>query len=185
MPDPEAKKPQIPENPKIAEKIAAAEEATKHPTSPTFLDLAKASQWSKNVAEPQFTIRYGSTMGFGSVRAVETIIQAATEGRVTNPQPAALIIHQDETNPRILYGIPTMKKSRSYLNLTWLNDNEVKASFKAILQLKEIVIPPGSRMVIDVEKIVHSTHGHCVKFSWDEDCFLPINERWAGNDNET
>ncbi len=83
----------------------------------------------------------------------------------------------------MLYGIPTTKRSPSFLNLTWLKNREVKANFRAIPLLKETVIPPASRMVIDVEKINHPEHQHCVKLSWTEDCFVPINDRPSSDDN--
>lgn len=189
MAEKEPKEPRIPEMPKLPqpqEIIAAAEEAALIPTSPTFVDLSQASRWTKREVEPKFSIRSRGNVGIGTVRAGQEIKTSATAADLSAPQPAALIIHQDETNPRVLYGIPTMKTSPSFLNLKWLKNDEVRANFKAILEIKQIVIPPESRMVIDVEKINHPVHKHCVKLSWTENAFVPIHDRPdSAEDNPT
>ncbi|MFZ5823581.1 MAG: hypothetical protein ACOY94_04505 [Bacillota bacterium] len=164
---------------------AAAEEPTADQANPAFMDLSKASPWTRNVVEPQFAIRSTSAVGYGSVRAAEEIVKAATEQNLAAPQPAALAIYQDPTNPRVLYGIPVMKQSPSFLSLLWFKNRKVRANFRAVLQLKEIVIPPGSRMLIEVEKINHPVHKHCVKLSWAEDCFTPIHDRTSASNKTT
>lgn len=40
-------------------------------------------------------------------------------------------------------------------------------------------------MLIDVEKIVHTGHSHCVRLNWNEDCFLRIYERSDSSQTET
>ncbi|MFZ5823647.1 MAG: hypothetical protein ACOY94_04850 [Bacillota bacterium] len=178
MPDPEPKVPQPP-----AQTAAAAEEAAVNLTDPTFMDLSQATPWTKNVVEPQFTILSSGYVGTGSVRAKEEIVKAATDRNLPAPLPAALVIYGDPTNPRALYGVPTTKRSPAFLTLSWRKNNEVKANFRAILLMKEIAIPPESRMVINVEKINHPIHQHCVKLSWAEDCFIPMNERTSTANN--
>ncbi len=181
---PESKGPEGLKSPVPQENTAAAGEAVVTPAVETFLDLSQADPWSRSVSDPQISIRFGGNVGTGTVRAAREVSGAATDANLAAPQPASLIIHLDPANPRVLHGIPTMKTSPSFLGLTWQEDGSFRANFGAILKLREIVIPPGHRMVINVEKAYHPDHKHCVKLSWSEQCFLAIQERDDSEDQE-
>lgn len=173
-----AEEPRAPRVPEQARELpAAGQQAPSDVNSSTFLDLTTVTTYSRNVAEPRFTISWRGNVGLSTVRGAEEVQKAAKARNLPSPTPSALIIHRDEQESTTLYGVPTLENHPAYLAIDWTDQNRgMRANFQGILQAKKITIPQGTKMVIKLEHVEHKVHGHCVKLSWPGDCFVPINE---------
>lgn len=151
----------------------------------SFMDLSAIPTHTRRMVDPLWSISYKSYVGQGSARGVEEIRSSAKGRRLSSPTPKRLIISQDKANPTTIYGVPTMKEEPPYLKLEWIDQSRVvRANFQAILKAKEIEIPAGTKMLIKIEHIKHPELGHCVKFSWDGDCFVPIETESKESDKQ-
>jgi hypothetical protein len=141
------------------------------------MDLSTVQTRNRRTVAPRFAIPYDGYTGASSVRGAEEISKASLACGLPSPYPAALIIGQDKSDPKVLYGVPTMTKSPAYLALDWVEKaTAVRANFQPILQAKQITIPSGMKMLVNVEYIEHPDLKACVKLSWAKDCFVPIHE---------
>jgi hypothetical protein len=165
-------------DPKISEAAAAAMQAALQGTSSVeFLDLGAVDAERKNLVESRFTIPYTGYIAIGSKRCAKEIATAATKRPLPSPTPASLIISKAKDAANTLYGVPTMETSPSFLTLEWEEKGrQVRTNMMNLLQALQIAIPAGTRMAIKVKHLEHPELKHCVALSWDQDCFLPMDE---------
>lgn len=95
-----------------------------------------------------------------------------------SPLPAALEIHAFPGEVRTVYGVPKPEKLEGYLHLDWFDQGRrFRTKLRALLAALEIKVPRGTRMVINVKADSHPKLGPCIKLWWEENCFVPIEEK--------
>lgn len=154
-----------------------------HGGSTSPVDLSTVNTESRRLVGPRLTIPWDSSVGLSSTKGAEESKKAAQACKLSSTLAASLKVHQDDENPTAIYGIPWPDQSPANLNLEWLEQGRrFRTNLAAVLRLKKINIPKGSRMLINLEQIVHPKLGPCLRLWWDKDCFIPIKYQ---DDDET
>lgn len=142
-----------------------------------LVDLSKVTIKPKQLAGPKITVHKG-TRGKSTVEGADMFKETAAKRNLESPLPASVAVAAVPGEPMAVLGIPTLNTSPSHIELKWDKHAELfRCNLNRLLTLKKIRIPSRTRLVINLEQVMHPKHGPCVKLWWNEDSFVPIADR--------
>ncbi len=160
----------------LANTAASSHSVPQAPATPSPLDLSKVGAHPKTVAPASIRVRWDSAMGRATLLAADAVVNAAGKAGLKSPLPVALEIYPVPGEERALWGVPRESQSPAWLNLEWYHQGRhFRADLRQLLALLKITVPQGTRMVVGVAEENVANIGPCVKLTWDDDSFLPIN----------
>lgn len=150
-----------------------------------LLDLSQVMIRLTQLAGPKLTVHKGMR-AVSTVEGADLFKETAARRNLASPLPASMAVAEVPGEAMAVLGIPTLTTTPSQIDLRWDKQAELfYCNLRRLLTLKEIRIPKRTRLVINLDPVMHPTHGPCVKLWWNEDSFVPISDRPKTEEKES
>lgn len=150
-------------------------ERTRVPAKP--LKLSGVKFYPRNYADACIMV---DGRGYvGNVRlAGADIIGDISAHHIHTSKPTHLILEDSVTSPGDVICFPTMTDSEDYLKLEWGSKGKTaKVNMAKLLALKQIMIPLGTSLVVELNYEEHASYGPVVVMKLNNPEFRPVKSK--------
>lgn len=141
------------------------------------LKLGKVIHYQKNFKHAAIVVSGDGYMGEARAKAAK-VISDCSRAQHIQEKAAYLMVVDAVDNPDDVLAVPTMAESADHVRLEWVrNGRQVRMNLGELLTLKEIAIPDGTNMVIDLYEHTDPEFGPCLGLRLKGARFEPVEKR--------